>query len=290
MAEVNRLNLRDGRTLAYNIYGDPAGYPVFYFHGSPGSRLEGIHAHKPGLKHGIQVISSDRPGIGESDYHEKRTWRDWVTDVISLADHLGFERFSVMGASGGGPPTLACAYYIPDRLDSVADIGGWAPNLDGSLYDHLSPIERIFGKTVNTPVIFNLFYRVMDYFVKTQDGKTLLKNFQSSMGESDQRILDEDHDTVAFLAKDLKESFRQGHRGPAYDAILQYTDWGFKLEDIKIPVRIHHGTDDQMVPFEFSEAIHKRIPDSTLRSYPNMGHFSILYLIDEVISDLKQDI
>jgi hypothetical protein len=32
--------LKDGRTLAYAEWGDPAGKPVFHFHGSSGSRLE----------------------------------------------------------------------------------------------------------------------------------------------------------------------------------------------------------------------------------------------------------
>ena len=34
------FRLPDGRTLAYAEYGAPGGKPVFYFHGSAGSRLE----------------------------------------------------------------------------------------------------------------------------------------------------------------------------------------------------------------------------------------------------------
>ena len=40
LAPAARLTLRDGRTLAYAVYGDPAGLPVFLFHGTPGSRLD----------------------------------------------------------------------------------------------------------------------------------------------------------------------------------------------------------------------------------------------------------
>jgi hypothetical protein len=32
------LRVRDGRTLCYADYGDPAGPVLFYFHGHPGSR------------------------------------------------------------------------------------------------------------------------------------------------------------------------------------------------------------------------------------------------------------
>ncbi len=33
--------LPDGRALAYLEWGDSTGYPAFYFHGTPSSRLEG---------------------------------------------------------------------------------------------------------------------------------------------------------------------------------------------------------------------------------------------------------
>jgi hypothetical protein len=34
------ITLKGGRTLGYAEWGDPAGKPVFHFHGSSGSRLE----------------------------------------------------------------------------------------------------------------------------------------------------------------------------------------------------------------------------------------------------------
>jgi hypothetical protein len=36
-----RIMLSDGRILAYLKVGDPTGRPLFYFPGTPGSRLEG---------------------------------------------------------------------------------------------------------------------------------------------------------------------------------------------------------------------------------------------------------
>lgn len=35
------LSLANGRQLAYSEYGDPAGAPVIFLHGTPGSRLLG---------------------------------------------------------------------------------------------------------------------------------------------------------------------------------------------------------------------------------------------------------
>jgi pimeloyl-ACP methyl ester carboxylesterase len=40
MKTDNSLTLPDGRKVAYAEFGQPDGYPVLYFHGSPSSRLE----------------------------------------------------------------------------------------------------------------------------------------------------------------------------------------------------------------------------------------------------------
>ena len=37
--DYTSISLEDGRTLAYAEYGDPYGKPVFFFHGTPGSRF-----------------------------------------------------------------------------------------------------------------------------------------------------------------------------------------------------------------------------------------------------------
>lgn len=64
----NVVKLPDGRNLGYADYGDPLGKPIFYFHGWPSSRLEGMTFHAAGLKLGARIISPDRPGLGLSDF------------------------------------------------------------------------------------------------------------------------------------------------------------------------------------------------------------------------------
>jgi pimeloyl-ACP methyl ester carboxylesterase len=63
------LYLRDGRRLGYAEYGDPQGLPVFFFHGTPGSRFECGHADIADdfRRAGARLIAPDRPGIGLSD-------------------------------------------------------------------------------------------------------------------------------------------------------------------------------------------------------------------------------
>jgi pimeloyl-ACP methyl ester carboxylesterase len=73
------------------------------------------------------VIALDRPGYGLSDFRPGRAISDWPADVAQAADALGIGRFSVAGASGGGPYALACAREIPDRVVRAAVISGVGP-------------------------------------------------------------------------------------------------------------------------------------------------------------------
>jgi pimeloyl-ACP methyl ester carboxylesterase len=110
----NILNLSDGRRISYAEYGDPDGQPVFLVHGTPGSRL--YWKSFPGFpfRPDLHLIAPDRPGYGLSDWRPGRTITDWADDVAALADALGLHRFVMIGVSGGGPETLACAWKIPD--------------------------------------------------------------------------------------------------------------------------------------------------------------------------------
>src|SRR5512132_4154110 len=91
-----------GRTLAYAEWGDPAGFPVFSLHGTPGSRLGRHYDERDYVDAGARVITYDRPGYGRSERHPGRYVVDCVDDVQAIADHLGIERFAVIGGSGGG--------------------------------------------------------------------------------------------------------------------------------------------------------------------------------------------
>lgn len=60
-------------------------------------------AVEPGRVTINRVIAADRPGIGDSEYQPARKFLDWPADLVHLADTLGFDRFGVVGISGGGP-------------------------------------------------------------------------------------------------------------------------------------------------------------------------------------------
>src|SRR5688500_17491209 len=99
----------DGRRLAWEIYGNKSGRPVFLLHGSPASRLGPRPSERTLRDEDICLITFDRSGYGRSDPDPGRTIAKVAGDVKAIADSLGLHRFSVVGRSGGGPHALACA-------------------------------------------------------------------------------------------------------------------------------------------------------------------------------------
>ncbi len=97
------LKLKDGPTLGFAEYGDPNGKPIFHFNGSGGSRLEPPVDKTILTELEIRYISTDRSGHGISTPQPGRELLDWPDDISSLVDHLGIDKFYVLGWSAGGP-------------------------------------------------------------------------------------------------------------------------------------------------------------------------------------------
>jgi pimeloyl-ACP methyl ester carboxylesterase len=122
------LRLPDGRLLGFAEYGDPGGVSCLDLHATPGSRLDPrvLFARSPVAMSGIRLVAVDRPGFGVSGRQPGAGFDDFPCDVVAVADHLGLDRFAVLGVSGGGGYALACAYAVPERV-RAAVAGGMTP-------------------------------------------------------------------------------------------------------------------------------------------------------------------
>lgn len=103
--------------------GPEDGVPVLFFHGnfSSATWLEEVMLRLPPQYRGI---APDQRGFGDADPAVKvdatRGMRDFVDDAIALMDHLGHERFHVVGNSLGGVIAWWMMAWHPERLLSVA--------------------------------------------------------------------------------------------------------------------------------------------------------------------------
>lgn len=283
---LETVKLSDGRSLSFARFGDPSGKPVFYFHGFPGSRLEPQSNHDAFLKAGIQLLALDRPGIGHSTRKNKRKLLDWPDDVVEIAKILKLEKFSILGVSGGGPYALACARAIPGYLNKVTVACGLgpidAPNATSGMMLSNRVLFR-YGKFFPPVLHLSTFLMVRQLSSKPAKG---LKKFVEGLPEPDRLVLSKT-DAQDFVAASAVEGVRQGS-GPLLEEIGIYSrSWGFKLEDLNVPVSLFQGEVDIDVPASMARHQASLIPDCEINLYPDDGHFSLLVNhIDEIIASL----
>jgi pimeloyl-ACP methyl ester carboxylesterase len=269
------VTLSDGRRLGFVEYGDRQGRPVFYFHGFPGSRLEAKLAETTALDTHVRFIGIDRPGYGISDFKPERKFVDWADDVIGLADSLGFDRFSILGVSGGGPYAAACAFKIPDRLNAVGIVCGMGPVDVPGLNENMPWMYRRGLRLASClPAIVSAVYPFLAFLFRNYPGFIL--SILSAKVEAPDKTALKNKDLREALSASFQEAFRRSLRWPAADVVLYSRPWGFRLQDINIPVHLWHGERDRIVPAAMARYLAKIIPNCQANFYADDGHFSII--------------
>lgn len=286
METEHRIRLADGRTLAYLALGDPGGSPVLYFHGFPGSRLEGRLAAGAARQLGLRLLAPERPGFGESTFQPGRTIGAWAADVTELADQLALERFAVVGVSGGGPYALACAARIPERLSSVALVCALGPLARTDLTNGMVRLNRLaLVLGARMPPLARLAIGLAARLVRRHPER-YLAHMMAGAPPADRVVL---ADTVyrALFAESTAEALRRGGRGAAWELTLLARLWDFRLQEVPIPVRIWQGLADNIVPAAMARHLAAALPHSDSHYLPDEGHLSlIVHHLDAVLADL----
>lgn len=270
---IESMTLSDGRSLGFRCLGDPAGSPLFFFHGTPGSRLVFSETDPIAQIPRIRLITPERPGYGLSDPKPQRTLLDWADDVAELADHLGIHTFAVLSESGGGPHALACASRLADRVTMTLLLCSPAPagfpgatrgmslgNRLGILLDRYAPwlVRRVLRSYASA------FEHDPEFFVD---------QIARQMAPPDQALMSNEPLRQAFI-RDLREAYRQGSDGQAVDASIALTSkgWGFDLGQIAVPVHMWHGVEDTLVSMPMAQCLAAVIPSCQAHFVPGAGH------------------
>ena len=276
--------LPDGRKLGYAEYGTPTGQPVIYMPGFPSSRIEGAGLDPEASKVGARIISIDRPGYGWSSPHKDRTVLSHAQDVDALANHLGLQRYGVLGISGGGPYALACARALPaDKLRAVSivcglgspDMGYWGMNWK-------SWAGWTFGQRMFPGLCRWWFSREPGARLDLSEDERMglmrkaFEKDKAKMHEKDIPVLGE-KDFMRMYLRRSAEVYRQGMNGLSNDFKVLNSDFGFRIEDIRkdLPVQLWHGRLDNMVPLQHAEKVAARLGENAHLRVSDDTHASI---------------
>jgi pimeloyl-ACP methyl ester carboxylesterase len=267
--------LPDGRKLGYCIVGK--GQPVIYFHGTASSRLEVLLLRDIAESSGLQIVGIDRPGYGLSTYHPRRTLQDFNGDVNYLADYLGFERFGVLGWSGGGAFALAYLAQFHQRVTKAVVASTPALPFDVSRA-HNIPFVRFMMKIpyVGFLAMQQLRRRVLkangdvSAYLKSNQAKSLLRGYSPS----DLKFFS-NPDWARLMYQSMAEAFRQnnGVKAVVEEHQLFMKPWGISFARISSSkLVIWHGADDKTCLVSNGYLLSQTVAGSLLEVFPAKGH------------------
>jgi pimeloyl-ACP methyl ester carboxylesterase len=273
------LTLPDGRVLAYTEVGSTRrdAPVVVYLHGAPTSRLDLAWADDQLASQGVRVVSPDRPGYGGSSPQLDRTLADHPAEVAALADHLGVDRFAVIGLSGGGPHAMGCAALLPSRVRAVAIVAGVTDFAWPEARDGFDPAEAEIMAQPDEEAAVS--------WCESHYGIDGLGFLEGDLPAVEAAALGDDPTAIDIA---VAEALAQGIAAYARDVWIIGRQWPFDPANITAPLAIFHGDADAIVPLSHSKHTASLVPGAHLTVWRGVPHIGAARKTPEVIAALAR--
>lgn len=273
-----QLQAADGRRLEV-LDGGAAGGPAIVVHsGTPGSCLQAPAWADDAGRRGLRLVSYSRPGYGRSQRLPGRSVAQAAADVALIADGLGLDRFATWGISGGGPHALACAARLPGRVVAAATISGpapfGAPGLDWLAGMGESNVEEFQLALTGDQAAILAAAEAAARELRAAGPEELLERMASLLSDPDAALVRGPFGI--YLAACFAEGLAPGGAGVADDDLAFATNWGFEMDQIRVPVQVWQGGQDLMVPAAHGAWLAEHIPGAEAHLEPGSGHMSVV--------------
>jgi pimeloyl-ACP methyl ester carboxylesterase len=207
------------------------------------------------------VIRYDHRDLGRSAIYEPGTSNYTITDMaddaVGVLDAYSIEQAHIVGMSLGGLIGQILALRYPERVFTLTLI---ASSVFGNEMEKLPPMDqRILDyHAKSTSIDWSDREAVIPYLA---DGWKTLAGSKPYEQERMYKLAEREADR----AKQLPSRFNH--------AMLQGGDVYFdRMDEIRIPVLIIHGTEDPALPYEHGLALAKAIPHAELMTLDGSGH------------------
>ncbi|MBR9867776.1 MAG: alpha/beta hydrolase [Oceanospirillales bacterium] len=242
--------------LHYLQWGDPQGIPVVMLHGLRGfaeTWEELVHA----LGNQYLCFALDQRGRGESDWGAVSDYHTdaYVKDLNAFVEHLGLERFILIGHSLGGTNALEYTRQNPDRVQLlvIEDIGPGSSNRgDGA--------ERIRREMRNTPLSFNSW----------EEAETFWRTSRPNLTDAalDARL------KFSLREKDGRITWKHDQQGIAEARLtIEPIDLWPAVNAIRCPALLVKGGNSDFLPAETVKEVIRKNPCFSAVSIDNASHY-----------------
>jgi 3-oxoadipate enol-lactonase len=259
------IKIREGGlTINYDDYGPAYASVVIFIHGFPFNKHM-WDMQTEVLKSNYRVISYDLRGFGESEAGHRELSLDNLTlDLINLMDKLHIRKAAVCGLSIGGSIALNAVEKYPDRFTAlILSDAQCSPDPPNNKEEKLKIIRSIQQNGISQFAEQSLrrYFASVSFHRRKEEVKAARKMILSN--------------PAGTICKTLMQ-------------LEQKKDICEGLNDIRIPVLILVGKEDQVTPPGDAEFMHEHIRDSSLAVIEYAGHLPNLENTFEFNKHLKR--
>ncbi|WP_294228546.1 alpha/beta fold hydrolase [uncultured Shimia sp.] len=273
----NRITLSDGRQHEYFVLGPQDGAPVLVFDALSGVTIDVIgypqRCYDMLAKNGVRLICPCRPGSFWSDPSEMSSLRDFASDVRELLDHFGIAKAGVLSVSFGSGSALAVTHELQDRISKVVLSSASYPfyrHENWRELDQFYHMSCILGR--HWP---SMLRQIIPFLVRSilQNKERYFDRYcRRSRSADDIRIL-----SCPVIRRRTAEMLAlrtaSGMEGMVEENLLNAQGWDFDPSDIRTPVEIFQGPDDNVAPVQGAELLQQHLHNATLTILEGKGHY-----------------
>lgn len=279
--QQGRLEVGDGHAIWFEQCGNPAGTPLLFLHGGPGSGCSERHRGLFDAEH-FRIVLFDQRGCGRSTPRgalAANTTAHLVADIERLRRHLGIARWLVSGGSWGSTLALAyCAQHPAACLGAV---------LRGIFLARRSDVDWFFDGAAAlqpdaharlaacVPGSGRLAERICDAVLGDDDERAIevvrrWMQWEESLTRGGAVALPRfDADAAARWL----DKYRVQAHYLRHDCFLADGEWeGLAGRLADLPVVLLHGRRDAICRPEAALALHGRLSGSRLQWVDDAGH------------------
>lgn len=217
------------------------------------------------LKENYHVIAFDIRGFGNSDAGDVDFSIElFVTDLLSLMDGLKIEKATLCGFSMGGYIALNAIENYPERFSALV------------LCDTNCTNDKPKAKENRVKTVESIIKNGLEYYAEES-----LKKLFSPLSYSKQI------DEIALVREMIIKTSKPSLYNTLY-ALAARKETCSKLNEIKVPVLIMVGKEDEITPPDVALSMHKKIKSSTIQIIDHAGHLSNMENPDQFNEQLKK--
>jgi proline iminopeptidase len=273
-SQAEWLDVGEGHRVYYEISGNPAGFPVLFIHGGPGSRTRPAHRRffDPGF---YRIVLFDQRGCGRSaplGATQANTTPHLLADIELLRRTLGVDRWLLFGGSWGAALCLAYAIAHPERVAGMVLRGVFLAS-DAEIAAYLSVLPHAWTDVAGLSII--------------EHYRTLVENSDPEVALAAARRWWDYEARVVALAEpgsagappppeELLASARVQLHFLAHQCFLRPNELLDQLPLLGAPpVIIVQGALDRVCPPAAAQAVAERLSGAELRSVAGGGHSAL---------------